>query len=191
VIDGRVVHVKVWTDDSYEGKSEMNGMKGTLGRLNMKTGQEVAFQLTVVDAETNAPLQLGALPMTFLDLDEGKKGKGRVSVSACNSEQFTVNPSELTLSFPAGCATATSSTKGNARDNPSSVEGALTDGVASKRVVSYILKAPDSGIYSFTLSVAKGFGQRNFMFTLTPGAACSDEANMPAGCNGPLAAQGL
>jgi len=191
VVDGRVVHVKVWTTDPYKGKAAMNGVKGSLGRLNMKTNQEVAFQLSVIDADSGAPLQLGALPMTFLDLDEGKNGKGRASVSVCNSEQFTVTPSELVLSFPEGCATATSSTKGTARDNPSSVEGALTDGVASRRVISYIMKEADSGIYSFKLSVAKGFGQRNFLFTLTPGAACSDESALPAGCEDPLAEQGF
>jgi len=191
VVDGRVVHVKVWTTDPYKGKAEMNGVKGSLGRLNMKTNQENEFQLSVIDADSGAPVQLGALPMTFLDLDEGKKGKGRVSVSTCNSEQFTLNPSELVLSFPEGCAMATSSTKGSARDNPSSVEGALIDSVASRRVVSYVMEATDSGVYSFKFSVAKGFGYRNFLFTLTPGAACSDESAMPAGCEDPLAAQGF
>merc|ERR1711957_796370 len=148
----------------------------------MKTNQDVEFQLSVIDAESGSPVQLGALPMTFLDLDEGKKGKGRVSVSVCGAEQFTASPSELTVSAPGGCAVATSSTKGTSRDNPSSVEGALTDDVASKRVVSYIMDPTDIGIYSFKLTVAKGFGMRNFLFTLTPGAACSDQANMPEGC---------
>jgi len=191
VIGGRVVNVKVSTSDRYKGKGVQNGIKGSLGRLNMKTGQENTFHVAVVDAETDEPVQLGALPMTFLDLDEGKKGKGRVSVSVCDAEQFTANPSELTLSAPGGCATATSSTKGTSKDNPSSVEGAMSDDVASKRVVSYIMDATETGIYTFKLTVAKGFGRRNFLFTLTPGAACSDEANMPAGCAAAMESEGF
>jgi len=193
VVDGRVVNVRVWTEDpSYKGNGIKNGVKGSLGRLNMKTGQENTFQVAIVDAETNEPLQLdGALPITFLDLDEGKNSKGRATVSVCGAEQFVTPSSELTLATEAGCASAASSTRGNAKDNPSSVESALTDGVASRRVVSYIMEATETGIYTFKFTVAKGFGYRNFLFSLAPGAACSDETNMPNGCTAALAAEGL
>jgi len=193
VVDGRVVNVRVWTEDpSYKGNGIKNGVKGSLGRLSMKTGQENTFQVAIVDAETNEPLQLdGALPITFLDLDEGKNSKGRATVSVCGAEQFVTPSSELTLATEAGCASAASSTRGNAKDNPSSVESALTDGVASRRVVSYIMEATETGIYTFKFTVAKGFGYRNFLFSLAPGAACSDETNMPNGCTAALAAEGL
>ena len=123
----------------------------------MKTGQENTFQLAIVDATTKEPLQLGgALPITFLDLDEGKQSKGRATISVCDAEQFVTPSSELTIATEAGCAIAASSTRGNAKDNPSSVEAALSDGVASRRVVSYIMETIDTGIYTFKFTVAKG-----------------------------------
>lgn len=194
VVDGHVVNVRVWTDDtSYKGNVMKNGVKGSLGRLSMKTNQVVTFHIAIVDATTTEVLQLGgALPITFLDLDEGKNGKGRATVSVCDAEQFVTTSSELSTSTTAdGCFAAASSTRGNSKDNPSSVEGALTDDVASRRVVSYIMETTDSGIYTFKLNVAKGFGSRNFLFSLTPGAACINDANMPKGCAAALDSQGL
>ena len=193
VIDGQVVSVRVWTDDpSYKGNGAKNGLKGSLGRLSMKAGQENTFQLAVVDAKTKEPLKLGhALPMTFLDLDEGKKGKGRATVSVCEAQQFVTSSSELTASSGGGCSTVASSARGNSKDNPSSVEGALSDDVASRRVASYMFDATDSGIYEFKLALAKGYGNRNFLFSLSPGAACSDDTRMPTGCAAALDSEGL
>merc|ERR1719265_1176419 len=159
----------------------MNGVKGSLGRLSMKTGQEVTFKLSLVDAETDTPVKVRSLSMTFLDLDEGKKGKGRCSVEVCSAEQFVLEGSELAVSSSGGCSAATSTTQGTAKDNPSSVEGALVDDVASRRVVSYVFGEDDDGIYSFKLTAGKGFGQRNFLFTMTPGAACARDSHMPEG----------
>jgi hypothetical protein len=192
LVDGHEVNVRVWTYDTYAGNTMKNGVKGSLGRLNMKTNQEVTLQIAVVDAATNEPVMLSkSLPITFLDLDEGKKGKGRVTVTACGAQQFVTQSSELSSSTADGCSSVASTTRGTAKDNPSSVEGALTDDVASKRVVSYVMDATDTGIYSIKLNVAKGYGYRNFLFTLTPGAACSNEANLPKGCADALAVQGL
>merc|ERR1719174_2474244 len=136
-------------------------------------------------------MKVDSLGMTFLDLDEGKNGKGRVSVTACGAEQFATEATELTLSHDGTCSSATSSTRGNGADNPSSVEGGLADAVASKRIVSYVFGASEDGIYPFTLSSTPGFGVRNFLFSLTPGAACIDEANMPAGCSAALEEEAL
>lgn len=182
VIGGNVVNVRVWTDDEYKGDGTKNGVKGSLGRLSMKTGKENIFKLAVIDAKSGEVVKLGhKLPLTFLDLDEGKKGKGRATVSVCGAQQFLTQSSELTVSSADGCQSASSSTRGNSKDNPSSVETGLSDAVASKRVVSYILEATDSGIYTFTLKLAKGWGNRNFLFSLSPGAACADDTNMPTG----------
>merc|ERR1719329_1450973 len=75
---------------------------------------------------------------------------------------------------------------GTGADNPSSVEGAFADDVASKRVVSYVFTQSQSGIYSFTFDVSKGHGYRNFLFSLSPGAACITDTNMPQGCSAAL-----
>jgi hypothetical protein len=190
VIDGQSVGVRIWTADTYKGKSSKNGVAGSLGRLSMRTDQTVNFQVALVNAAGDN-MKVDSLGMTFLDLDEGKNGKGRVSVTACGAEQFATEATELTLSHDGKCSSATSSTKGNGADNPSSVEGGLADEVASKRIVSYIFDSPEDGVYSFTFGVTKGFGFRNFLFTLTPGAACIDEANMPEGCSNALDEESL
>jgi len=190
-IQGKTVNVKLWTDDAYAGKTKMNGVKGALGRLNMKTKQEVTFKIAILDASTGEVVPLSTdLPMTFLDLDEGKNAKGRGTLTVCNSQQFAPDDSELAYSTKDGCNSASSTTAGTAKDNPNSVEGALSDSVASKRVVSYTVSAGDDGAYSFTVGVGSGFGFRNFLFTLTPGAACTNEGNLPEGCPAALAAEG-
>jgi hypothetical protein len=190
VIDGQVVGVRIWTADSYAGKSAKNGVTGSLGRLSMKTDQRVTFKLALVNGAGDN-LKVDSLGITFLDLDEGKKAKGRVAVTACGAEQFTPEGTELTLTHDGQCSSATSSTKGNGKDNPSSVEGGLADAVASKRIVSYIFQASEDNIYTFSFSVTPGFGVRNFLFSLTPGAACIDESNMPDGCSAALQAEAL
>jgi len=190
VIDGQIVSVRIWTSDSYKGKSSKNGLAGSLGRLSLKTDQRVTFKLAVVNA-AGEPLQVNSLGMTFLDLDEGKKGKGRVSVTACGGEQFVPELTELALTHDGSCSSATSSTRGTGQDNPASIEGGLADAVASKRIVSYVLKSSADGIYSFSLSSTPGFGVRNFLFSLSPGAACINEDNMPEGCAAALEAESL
>lgn len=191
IIQGKAVNVKLWTEDAYKGKSKMNGVKGTLGRLNMKTSQEVTFKVAILDASTDEVVPLSSdLPVTFLDLDEGKNAKGRGSLTVCNSKQFAPDDSELSFSMKDGCNSASSTTPGTAKDNPDSVEGALSDAVASKRVVSYTVSAGDDGAYSFTVGVGAGHGFRNFLFTLTPGAACTNRDNLPEGCAAALEAEG-
>jgi len=191
IIDGQAVNVRVWTPDPYKGKASANGMFGSLGRLSMKTKQTNNFQVAVVNARTGANVNLASLAMTFLDLDEGKNGNGRVSVSACGAEQFALDASELTLAYDGSCSSATSTTKGNGADNPSSVAGAMADDVASKRVVSYVFKPSNDGIYSFTFDVSKGYGYRNILFSLSPGAACISDTNMPEGCEAALEEEAL
>merc|ERR1719201_1174757 len=133
-IQGKTVNVKLWTDDAYAGKTKMNGVKGALGRLNMKTKQEVTFKIAILDASTGEVVPLSTdLPMTFLDLDEGKNAKGRGTLTVCNSQQFAPDDSELAYSTKDGCNSVSSTTAGTAKDNPNSVEGALSDSVASKR----------------------------------------------------------
>jgi len=187
VIDGQVVDVKVTASGPYKGKGSKNGVIGSLGRLNVKTGNSVTLNFQVLDAATGIAVNVDGMSMTFLDIDEGKNGKGRASVTACGGQQFLPNPSELTLSATGTCSTASSSVAGTSADNPSSVDAALSSDVASKRVVSYVF-AP-ANMFTVTLDVAKGYGFRNFMFALVPGAACSDDSNLPAACAAALAAE--
>jgi len=187
VIDGQVVDVKLTASGSYKGKGSKNGVIGTLGRLNLKTGKSITLSFQVLNSATGVAVNIDGLSITFLDIDEGKKGKGRASVTACGAQQFVSNPSELTLTAAGACSTASSSVAGNAADNPASVEAAVSSDVASKRIVSYVFESAD--IFTVTLDVAKGYGYRMFLFDLVPGAACSDDSNLPAACAAALAAE--
>jgi len=189
VVDGRVVDIKVSATSPYVGKGTKNGVVGTLGRLNLKAGKSVSLDFQILDSTTGIAVSVDVLSLTFLDIDEGKKGKARASVTACGAQQFVSNPSELTLTADSTgrCSTATSSVAGTKADNPSSVEAALTSDVASKRIASYVFEAAST--FSVTLDLAKGYGYRGFMFALVPGAACSDDANLPAECVAALDAE--
>jgi len=188
VVHGRVVNVHVEAVTSYVGKAKMNGVKGGLGRLNLQTGSTLGFTVSVKDAESGEAINVGSLPMTFLDLDEGRRGSGRSTVSACNAERFMAEPTELVSGDVSGCPSVTTSTPGTAKDNPNSVEGALADSVAKMRVATFNAQADAQNKYAFTITVGKGHKQRNFLFALSPGIACSG-SNLPAGCDAALASE--
>jgi len=181
VVQGRAVNVHVEATSPYTGKAGMNGVKGELGRLNLMTGSTLSFTLSVKDAETGETVSVGNLPVTFLDLDEGKGGSGRATVAACNAERFMSDPTELTVGDVGGCPSVTSSTAGTAKDNPASVEGALVDAVAKMRVASFIAPPTAENKYAFSIDIAKGWKQRNVLFAISSGMACA-EGNLPATC---------
>jgi len=187
VIEGQVVDVKVTVSSPYKGKGSKNGVMGSLGRLNLKVGNSVTLNFQVLNSATGVAVNVDGLSMTFLDIDEGKKGKARASVTACGAQQFVSTSSELTLTETGTCSTASSSVAGTSADNPSSVEAAVASDVASKRIVSYVFEPATT--FTITLALAKGWGFRNFMFALSPGAACSDDSNLPAACAAALAVE--
>lgn len=188
VIQGRAVNVHVQATSSYSGKAAMNGVKGALGRLNLQTGSSLSFSISVKDAVTGESINVGDLPVSFLDLDEGKGGSGRATVSSCNAERFMGNPTELAAGDVGGCPSVTSSTAGTAKDNPSSMEDALSDDLKKGRVATFVAQADAQNKYMFSIDIAKGWKQRNVLFTLSPGLACA-EGNLPASCSVANAAQ--
>merc|ERR1712037_620068 len=140
------------------------------------------------DAETGERINVGNLPVTFLDLDEGKRATGRTTVSACNSERFMSAPTELVVGDVNGCPSVTSSTAGTAKDNPASVEGALVDPVAKMRVASFVAAPDAQNQYAFTIQLEKGWKQRGVLFAISAGLACA-EGNLPATCVSALASE--
>jgi len=185
VFQGRPVNILLEATSPYSGKASMNGVKGELGRLNLMTGSSLSFTISVMDVNTGEAVNVGGLPITFLDIDEGKQQSGRATVSACKAERFLAEPTELTLG-EGGCLSVTSSTPGTAKDNPSSVEGALVDPIAKKRLVSFITQADAQNKYTFSIEIAKGRKQRNILFSINTGMACA-ENNLPATCVSALA----
>jgi len=173
VIDGQTVDLVLTTDgDFITNKPSANGNAGAFGKVNVKCGTEVTVKFSVVNSETGAPVTLDSVALTWYDMDEGKKGKGRATVSTCTaSGAVSSTNTELVLANDGGCHSATSSVAGTGKDNPKSPHN--LDSLQIARAVTF----PYQGVSEFTstLSLAKGHKGRNFLFAIEPTVACGPE----------------
>jgi len=169
-IDGRMVDLVVSANGKFPAhKASKNGVQGAFGVINMKCRHSVELDFQALDAETGEAVNLDMVTISWYDLDEGKKGKGRSSVSVCGATGAIVSSnSELTLDKAGGCDTATSSTPGTGKDNPT--DPATLDPVQRARAVSFPLT--NTKTITASLSIEKGSGGRNFMFAIQPSLAC-------------------
>jgi len=170
VIDGKAVDLVLTTDGAFKSsKPSKNGNAGAFGVLNVKCGSSVTVTMKVVDSATGAPVTLDAVALTWYDLDEGKKAKGRATVTTCGSTGAIVSENtELTVVREGDCSSATSSVAGTGKDNPKSPH--LLDSVQVSRSVTLPFKQVSE--FSSTLSLAKGHKGRNFLFAIEPSVAC-------------------
>jgi len=170
VINGKAVDLVLTTDGTFtSSKPSVNGNAGAFGRLNVKCGTSVTVSMKVVDAETGNPVVLDAVALTWYDLDEGKKSKGRATVTTCGSTGAIVSENtELTVEREGDCSSATSSVAGTGKDNPTSPHN--LDSLQISRSVTLPFKQVSE--MSSTLSLAKGFKGRNFLFAIEPSVAC-------------------
>jgi len=170
VVNGRTVDLVLTTDGDFKSHNPAkNGNSGPFGLLNVKCGTSVSVNMKVVDAETGQPVVLDRVALTWYDLDEGKKEKGRATVIACGSTGAIVSQNtELTVKREGECSTSTSSVAGTGKDNPSSPH--QLDSIQIARAVTLPFKGVSE--FSSTLSLAKGFKGRNFLFALEPSVAC-------------------
>jgi len=170
VINGKAVDLVLTTDGTFtSSKPSVNGNAGAFGRLNVKCGTSVTVSMKVVDAETGNPVVLDAVALTWYDLDEGKKSKGRATVTTCGSTAAIVSENtELTVEREGDCSSATSSVAGTGKDNPTSPHN--LDSLQISRSVTLPFKQVSE--MSSTLSLAKGFKGRNFLFAIEPSVAC-------------------
>jgi len=170
VINGRAVDLVITTDGDFPThKASRNGLNGKFGQINLKCKRSVKLDFQAVDTETGEPVNLDMVTISWYDIDEGKKGKGRSTVSTCGATgAITSSNSELTVRKLGGCPQVTSSTPGTAKDNPT--DPFLLDPVQRARSVSFPMKNVKT--FSSTLSVTKGFSGRNFMFAIEPSVAC-------------------
>jgi len=170
VVNGRAVDLVLTTDGTFTtSKPAKNGKSGAFGIINVKCGSQVTVKMQVVDSESGAPVTLEQVALTWYDLDEGKKGKGRATVTTCGSTGAIISDnSELTVNREGDCSTATSSVAGNGKDNPSSPHQLDT------LQISRALTLPFKGVSQWisTLALAKGHKGRNFMFAIEPSVAC-------------------
>jgi len=171
VVDGRAVDLVLTTDGTFRtSKPSKNGKTGAFGIINVKCGSSVTVKMRVVDSESGSPVTLERVAVTWYDLDEGKKQKGRASVQTCGSTGAIVSENtELTVVREGGCSTATSSVAGTGKDNPRNPNQLDT------LQISRSLTLPFVGVseWTSTLSLAQGYKGRNFLFSLEPSVACA------------------
>jgi len=170
VVNGKTVDLVLTTDGVFSSHNpSKNGVAGAFGLLSVKCGTSVSVNMKVVDSDTGSPVTLDKVAITWYDLDEGKKEKGRATVTTCGSTGAIVSENtELTLNREGHCSRATSSVAGTGKDNPKSPHN--LDSIQISRAVTL----PFEGVseWSSTLSLAKGHKGRNFLFAIEPSVAC-------------------
>lgn len=170
VVNGKSVDLVLTTDGDFKtSKASKNGNSGPFGVLNVKCGTSVTVNMKVVDSESGSPVTLDSVALTWYDLDEGKKEKGRATVTACGSTGAIVSQNtELTVKREGDCSSSTSSVAGTGKDNPTSPHQLSSEQIA--RAVTLPFKGVSE--FSSTLALTKGYKGRNFMFALEPSVAC-------------------
>jgi len=170
VVNGNAVDLVLTTDGAFKtSKPSKNGNSGPFGILNVKCGTSVTVNMKVVDSGTGNPVTLDSVALTWYDLDEGKKEKGRATVTACGSTGAIVSENtELTVKREGDCSSSTSSVAGTGKDNPTSPH--QLNSVQIARAVTLPFKGVSE--WSSTLTLKKGYKGRNFMFAVEPSVAC-------------------
>jgi len=170
VVNGKAVDLVLSTDGEFKSsKPSKNGNRGAFGVLNVKCGSSVTVTMKVVDSESGAPVTLDAVALTWYDLDEGKKQKGRATVATCGSTGAIVSENtELAVVREGDCSSATSSVAGTGKDNPKSPH--TLDSIQLARSLTLPFKQVSE--WTSTLSLASGHKGRNFLFAVEPSVAC-------------------
>jgi hypothetical protein len=170
--DGQTMDLVVKPVDHICGSAtnDRNGMKSEmLATLAVQAGRDATFDFQFVASGTDTPATPKSVVFSFLDLDQGKKGKQQESVEVCNTANAVVrDTTELQQSKNGSCLKFTSSTWGNGRDNPSSPD--TMSEVQRNRAVAYQITGSS---FRATLGVTgKGANPRKFLFAGHPSIAC-------------------
>jgi len=164
--------VKAVGDFQCSGKlddSKFGYRNSEIGTLGVLAGKQQAFEFTFVQHGTDTPVTPSNMMMSFLDLDQGKKGKQRESVEVCgNGAAITTDDIELEIANNGNCCKVTSTTAGTGKDNPDSVEGMSQ--MQRARVAAFEVTGSS---FTATLGVSKkGHNPRRFNFAGHPSVAC-------------------
>jgi hypothetical protein len=179
-INGKTVDVVVTAAEGYTpfmGGDSTNGNEGEFGTINVACGTEAELTFTIVQTGTNTPEPIQSASLTYYDLDEGKRAKGRMTVETCDQDETVLaENTELSQVVRGTCVSVTSSKKGSAADNPTSLME-LND-IQRARAVTYTFSELSS--WKSKVSLAKGSGGRSFLFSLQPAEACRPNVNLAA-----------
>jgi hypothetical protein len=128
-----------------------NGLNGRVGKINLYHERDVDLRFSFVDAQTDAPVTMGAFTLSVFDLDEGPDGTAKETVTAggFTSDYMMDFTSLRTADLPDGRRQYSSTTHGRGTNNPSDPFD-LTE-VAAAHTVS--LDYPE-GLTEFTLNYA-------------------------------------
>lgn len=166
-LNGERVDLVITVDGEYTPRQASKGLSGSLGVINVACGTEALLNLKIVNSETGAPVVVDNVAISWYDIDEGKRGKGRSTVTSCGDGLITSSNSELAVRHLGSCWSATSSTPGTKADNPSA-PFPLTE-LQRGRVATFVFS--DVSSFTATLRVEGGRGGRNFLFAMDPGVA--------------------
>jgi hypothetical protein len=170
VINGKSVDVLVTSKKFKSYDATKNGATGGLISLNMKCGKSATVTIQFVGKDKE-PVVVPAAAVTVLDIDEGKNGKARTTVSSCGALSATAG-SELTSDFEAeaGCMVYSSTTHGSGANNPQSVDSITDDQM--KRAVTFLYGQGSS--FEFDVAIGKASKGRNVLFSLSPVLGCEE-----------------
>jgi hypothetical protein len=149
--------------------SKFGTKNAQIGILAVNAGTSQAFEFTFVRSGTIDPVAPKSLMMSWLDIDQGKKGKQRESVEICGAaDAIVTDDTEIQLSVTGDCVKAMSTTAGNGKDNPDNLE----EMSQTQRARTIAYKVTGSS-FTATLGVTKGHhSPRRFNFAGHPSVAC-------------------
>jgi len=183
-VKGQILDLIIKGSGSYRTKNpSANGKSksGAFGVLNLKAKSSVDLEFSWVNSETGASVSLDQVSISFYDIDEGKKGKSRTTLTACGADNAIITTnSELTLNNVADCYAVSSSTHGTAADNPTS-PSTLTP-LQAARAATFVFSTAEKA--SIKYEVGKGFGARNVFFLVEPTVACFEGFDPDLPCGG-------
>jgi len=170
--DGQTMDLVVKPVDHVCGRAtnDRNGMKSEmLATLAVQAGRDATFDFQFVASGTDTLATPKSVVFSFLDLDQGKKGKQQESVEVCGAANAVVtDTTELQQSENGSCLKFTSSTWGNGKDNPNSPD--TMSEVQRNRAVAFQITGSS---FRATLGVTgKGANPRKFLFAGHPSIAC-------------------
>jgi len=165
-VKGESVDLQIVAPGFQSFKAEKNGATNGIGNINVLSGTstEVVFKFINKNEEE---VDVEGLAVTFLDLDEGKRGRSRTTVSSCEATDLNVG-SELKKSEEDSCLSTSSAKKGNAANNPQSLDGLTED--HKSRAATFMFSGGST--FKFQIGLSAGPKGRNVNFVLSPVLGC-------------------
>jgi len=172
-IDGHHVDLVMRVAGDYTPGMADNSGTGTrngFGAVSIAAGTDVQLEFALEDSSTGAPVTVDEFSIWIYDLDMGKRGRGKESVSVCGWDSLAALDTAPYLKETAhgDCTDVEATRTGTKRDNPTD-RNALTD-EARKRAMKVTWSNTNKANVKSTLG-AGGDG-RVFMFTATAMMKC-------------------